>query len=116
MSFSHRPVSILSDRPKNFAEDIILRITMPQMLPVTLRVRHTARPAAFGSPIAPRLNVLVHAMMFHQPVTLAGMAGEHLGFGVDDTADVDAEAGWDRLARRVFAFDGVAVVDVGNVR
>ena len=70
--------------------------------------------ALLGAPIAHGLHVVVHAVVFAEPIPLAGVTGQHLGFGFDDAANVHIEAGNDFPSERVLAFNSVVVIEVRN--
>lgn len=60
-------------------------------------------------------DVLVHAVMFEEPVALAGVAAEHFFFGLSYGGDIDEHGRFDLLAKVVDAVHWVGVVKVRNV-
>lgn len=63
--------------------------------------------SASGAPAAAAFEVLVNAVLFPQPFTLAGVAGEHLELEVERGGDVEDEFRFDGAAEPVETFEGV---------
>src|ERR1043166_3948694 len=97
-------------------DDVLLGITVPKVLPEALGIGDSRQPTTLGAPIRHRLNVLVHPVVLHQPVTLAGVALKHFHLDVDNVADIDDEVRRDVAAERVLSLNRVTVIEVRNVR
>ena len=99
--------------PSSSGQQIILRIAVSQVLPESLGIR---RADQFPAPAAHRLHgldVFIHAVLFQEPLALAGMAGEHAGLRLDHAGGVHDRRRIDGHAQQVFAFDRVGIVQVG---
>ncbi len=59
---------------------------------------------------------MVHAVMLQQPIALAGVGGEHGRLVLDNGTHINAKRRLDGASERVLAFDGVAIIQVGNLR
>lgn len=64
-----------SNSAQNCPEEIIAWVTVSQVLTESLRVRDSRFPPPLGSPVTQCLNVMVHAVVLEQPVSLAGVGG-----------------------------------------
>lgn len=71
--------------------------------------------AARGAPTAAAFEVLVDAVLFEEPVSLARVAGEHLQFEIERCRDVEDELWLDRATEPVGGFDGIDEVQVWDV-
>src|SRR5229473_3648759 len=87
---------------------------MPQMLSITFGECSTAGFTSLGAPISHGIQVMVHAMMFAQPITLAGVAGQHLGLCFDFRTDVDAKSGGDFTTEGILSLDGIGIIHMRN--
>src|SRR4051812_28863470 len=86
----------LAFRPATSPADV-LRIAMAQVLPKSLGMGDAGFVAALRAPGMHGPGELVDAVVLEQPVALAGMAGEHRGFALQDVRDVDVKAGGDAV-------------------
>src|SRR4051794_41772516 len=87
---------------------------MPEVLSEGLGLRHPDLGAPVRAPFLLAVEIFVDAVLPQEPVTLAGMAGEHLSLELEDARHVDMEARGLRTALAVLAFDGVDVIEVGD--
>src|SRR5258708_1342900 len=78
--FSHAPAVHASlartagawlNGPQQPPEDVVLRVTVPEVLAEALRERHAAPLAAGRAPRSHRPHELVNAVVLHQPLALA---------------------------------------------
>src|SRR5205807_10011336 len=77
--------------------------------------RDAERLAAARAPVAQRLNIVIDAVVLHQPLALPSMAGEHGLLCLHGGANVHAEPGLNASAKDVLSFDRVAVVPVRDL-
>jgi len=66
---------------EKFAQKIVGRVAVPQMLPETLGGFDPYFSALFLGKLAHGMHILIHAMMFQQPFPLTCMRRKHLRLG-----------------------------------
>ena len=79
---------------------------MSAVLPEPLGVGDPDLGPAAGPPFRLDFEIFVDAMLAHEPVALAGVAGEHLALGRKDPRNIDVKFGRHRPALAVDAFEG----------
>ena len=99
-------------RAQQFAQNVVLRVAVPQVLTIPFGEGDPGHLALLRGPVAHRIDEVVHAVVFAQPRPLAFVARQHAGFVVDGRRDVDAERRSDRLAENILAFERIAVEEV----
>src|SRR5438132_12005320 len=88
---------------------------MPEVLPEALRICIAVGPALLCAQGAHGLDVMIHAMMFEQPLPRAGMAGRQGRLGVHYAADVDDKPWRNGPPHQVLAFDSVTIIHMRNL-
>src|SRR5262245_12316487 len=63
----------LTRKQQHLAEQIVLRVAVSQVLAKALGECHTDIFAALRAPITHSQDVLIHAVMFHEPIALTGV-------------------------------------------
>lgn len=71
--------------------------------------------AAGGTPAAAAFEVFVDAMLFEEPVSLAGVAGEHLLFEVESRRDIEDELWLDRTTEPIGSLNRIDEIKMRNV-
>src|SRR5262245_36196038 len=79
-------------------EEVILRITVSEMLAIAFGEYDATLAAALGAQFLHRRDVVIHSVVGDQPVPLSGVSDQHIDFGFDDAGDVDAEPRRDAMA------------------
>lgn len=115
MSKLRSAVPVKCELAKQLPQQIVLRIAMSKMLAESFGVGNPARLTLGFCPILHGTQVIVYAVVFDQPVTLARMTSEHFAFRVNLPGNVNAKTGWDGIAEHIFAFKGIAVIEMRNV-
>ncbi len=70
-----------------------VRVPVSEVLPQAFRVAEAAFLAVPGGPGSHAIEVLIHAMVRAQPLTLRGVAAQHLPLVGQLGADIDVELG-----------------------
>ena len=77
--------------PDELEEQIVLRVRMPEVLPIRLGGLYADLATAPATPFLHLIQVLVDAVLFEQPPALAFMTREHIPFQLHPARDVDME-------------------------
>src|SRR5262245_15309398 len=88
---------------------------MALVLPEAFTELEASQLAAAGAPLSHRFYVVIHVVVLLQPVSLALMFPQHLGFAPDLLRDVDDKVRTDFTAFPIQPFIGVTEIQVRNV-
>src|SRR5262245_57281201 len=91
----------VSGRPQDLAEEIVLGITVAQMLAISFSKGDAPVFPLLSRPAPHRFEVVIDAMVFEQPIALAGMASEERGLVVDNRTNVDPKVVRDLAAQGI---------------
>src|SRR6266404_4118156 len=97
-------------------ENVVMRVGVAFVLREGLAIGDADFFTAPGAPLPAAFEVFVDAMLFEEPVALAGVTGEHFEFAFKRRRHVDDEFRLNCIAEIVDSLDGVHVIQVRNFR
>ena len=87
---------------------------MSLVLAKSLRLVDPDLRAPMRAPLGLTFQVLIHSMLSEQPLALAGVTGEHLPLGLEDSRDIHVKVDRDGLSLAVRSFERIHEVKMRN--
>ena len=92
----------------------IMRIAVAEVLTKAFRIQGAAFAAALSRPFGHAIQVLIHAVVLAEPVSLGFVPGQHLALGLHPARDVHVELRMDSVTHRIDAFHRIRIIERGS--